>query len=325
MKGSAKYLSILMLALLCNTLSFATDTTHVAAQFKSGKLSLYGKLLLPVKNERVPVVILLVGSGANSSYRTNYKEWGQENLEDLLLPEGIAVFYFDKRGIGSSEGSWFKADFNDRTADAKAAIDFLKQHPAIDSSRIGVVGHSQGGWIAQLVASRYPYDVAFAVSLAGPTFGVRKQLLNDHMGNLMCKQYDPIEALQTAERKTNNILLFTSVFPLKENWKQLRRIRKFEPAADIRNIQVPFLFLFAENDKLVNPEWSEQALSEIFPDGIPPHIQHQTIPEADHSFRKLPFCYDDSLEDIPYSEVYQQAFKDWVVNAIQVGTQVAEE
>jgi pimeloyl-ACP methyl ester carboxylesterase len=325
MKGCIKYLLLLVLPVLCNTPGFATDTTHVAAQFTSGKLNLHGKLLLPVKEEKVPVVIFLVGSGGNSSYRTNYKEWGQENLEDLLLPEGIAVFYFDKRGIGLSEGSWYKADFNDRAADAKAAIDYLKQHPAIDSSRIGVVGHSQGGWIAQLVASRYPNDVAFAVSLAGPTFGVRKQLLNDHMGDLMCKQYDPIEALQTAERKTNNTLLLTSIFPIKENWKQLKHIKNFEPAADIRNIQSPFLFLFAENDKLVNPEWSEQELTAIFPNGIPPHIQHQTIPEANHSFRKLPFCYDDSLEDIPYSEVYKQVFKEWVVNTVQVVAQIAEE
>ncbi|AHM61027.1 alpha/beta fold family hydrolase [Flammeovirgaceae bacterium 311] len=325
MKSGIKYLTLLAIAMVWHTHTFATDTTQVAAQFTSGKLNLHGKLVLPAAAEKVPVVVFLVGPGGNASHRTNYKEWGEENLEALLLPEGIAVFYFDKRGVGASEGSWYKADFNDRAADAKAAIDYLKQHSAIDSSRIGVVGHSQGGWIAQLVTSRYPNDVAFGVSLAGPTFGVKTQLLNSFMGDLMCKQYDPIEAQQTAERKTKNTLMFTSMFPIKENWKQLKRIKNFEPAADIRNIQTPFLFLFAENDKMLNSEWGEQYLQEIFPEGIPAHIQQQTIREANHNFRRLPFCYDESLEDIPYSAEYQRTFKQWVVNALQEKVQMAEE
>lgn len=316
MEGRTKYLLFLLTALILSAKTYATDTTQVAVQFKSGDYTLHGKLVLPKKDQKVPAVVFLTGPGATSSYRTDYKAWAEENLEGLLLPEGIAILYFDKRGVSPSEGEWFKASFDDRAADAKAAIDFLKKHAAIDSTQIGVIGHSHGGWIAQLVVNRYPKDAAFGISLAGAPFGVKKQLINDYKSELLCKQIDPAEAQKMAERKANNTLKLCAV-STKEDMKQLKLIRDFDPAADIQNIKNPFLFLFAENDDLVNPEWSVKDLKAIFPGGVPTHITYNIIPEANHSFRRIPMCYDEVWEDIPYSEEYQQTFKTWVINTLQ--------
>lgn len=310
-------LLVLVLAMLSITSGYATDTTQVAVQFKSGKYTLHGNLILPKSEHKVPVVVFLVGSGGNSSHRTTYKEWRQENLEQLLLPEGVGILYFDKRGVGASEGKWHKTDFYERAADAKAAIDFLKQHSSVDSTQIGVVGHSQGGWIAQLVASRYASDIAFAVSLAGPPFGVHKQLVNDYISELLCKQIDPAEARAKAEKQAKRAFRFTGLFPIKQDWKQLKLIKTFEPAADIQSIQAPFLFLFGENDALVNPEWSEKELKALFPEGMPSHISYRIVPEANHSFRRAPLCHDESWEDMPYSGEYQQLVTAWIVNRLK--------
>ncbi len=67
-----------------------------------------------------------------------------------LLEQGYAVLYCNKRGLGESTGNWKKNSFQGRADDAYAAVSYLKSLPFIDGNRIGISGHSQGGWIAFL-------------------------------------------------------------------------------------------------------------------------------------------------------------------------------
>ena len=87
-------------------------------------------------------------------------------LADALNRRGIAVLRYDKRGVGDSNGDFAAATSTDFASDVDAAIAFLNSRPEVNKKRIGLIGHSEGGAIAPLVAVRNP-AVAFSVLLAG--------------------------------------------------------------------------------------------------------------------------------------------------------------
>lgn len=88
-------------------------------------------------------------------------------LADALTRKGILVLRYDKRGVGASTGNYGDATTTDFASDAQAAVDWLAGQPAVDHRHIGVIGHSEGGVIAPMVAVA-DKRVAFVVMLAGP-------------------------------------------------------------------------------------------------------------------------------------------------------------
>ena len=115
--------------------------------FSSGELTLRGLLVLPEETDGpVPTQVAVHGSGREQAvygYRLPY----------LAAAHGMAGFVFDKRGTGESEGS-YSQNFPDLARDVKAAVDFLRAQPEVDPTRIGLVGFSQGGWIAPMAAAQ---------------------------------------------------------------------------------------------------------------------------------------------------------------------------
>ena len=87
-------------------------------------------------------------------------------LADHLSRNGIAVLRYDKRGVGKSEGGYFTATTQDFTDDVKAALNYLKNRKEIDSSNIGLIGHSEGGIIAPMVAIE-SNEISFMILMAG--------------------------------------------------------------------------------------------------------------------------------------------------------------
>jgi len=87
-------------------------------------------------------------------------------LADYLTRHGIAVLRYDKRGVGQSKGVYKTATSADFAADASAAVDSLLARSDIDHRRIGLIGHSEGGILAPMVAAERK-DIAFVVLLAG--------------------------------------------------------------------------------------------------------------------------------------------------------------
>jgi len=110
---------------------------------------------------RLPAAVVIHGSG--DSDRDNV--WAF-TIAQWLARAGIVTLFPDKRGAGASGGDWHTASFADLAEDALAAVAVLRQRPEVDSARIGLVGLSQGGWIAPLAASRRR-DVAFVVDVSG--------------------------------------------------------------------------------------------------------------------------------------------------------------
>ena len=277
--------------------------------------TLHGNLITPSQNvsAKTPIIIFLVGS-AHSAFDKNYEGFLKENFEKIFLANGIGLCYFNKPGIGLSKGKWYKQSFQDRADDTKSCINFLKGLSSIDSNKIGVIGHSQGGWIAQMVAAQFCKDIKFGVSLSGPSYSVKSQLISDFTSSLTCNGVEKSKALHRAKRKTNVVFALASILPINENLKQLKRIRKYNPDNSIRNISIPFLFMFGENDKLVYYDWCLDSLNNIFNQNIPSNIQVKVIKGVNHSFEVEPFCSDTKRKDLKYSKEFQ----DILVNFVEI-------
>ncbi len=133
----------------------------------AAKVRLAGTLTVPTGAGPFPAVLLIAGSGDLDRDETINDHKVFLVLADHLTRQGIAVLRVDKRGVGKSTGDYGAATTADFASDAEAGVAFLKSRPDINRRKIGLAGHSEGGLIAPLVASRDP-SVAFVVLLAAP-------------------------------------------------------------------------------------------------------------------------------------------------------------
>ena len=135
-----------------------------------GGHTLAGTLTLPKSimpgKKKYPAVILITGSGAQDRNEALLGHKPFLVLSDYLTRQGIAVLRYDDRGTGQSTGVFEGATSYDFSYDAEAAFTFLRQHPEINPDQIGFAGHSEGGYIAPMIAARNK-DVAFIALLAG--------------------------------------------------------------------------------------------------------------------------------------------------------------
>lgn len=130
-------------------------------------VKLAGSLTVPKGDGPFPCVIMITGSGPQDR---NEELLGHKPflvIADHLTRQGIAVLRFDDRGVAKSKGNFATANSADFATDVIAGLEFLKTRKEIDPKKIGLMGHSEGGLIAPMVAAARS-DVAFIVMLAGP-------------------------------------------------------------------------------------------------------------------------------------------------------------
>ena len=157
--------------------------------FKNGEVTLAGTLDLPAGEGPFPAMVTIHGSPPltrNDRYNLY--------ISDFFLQHGFAVLRYDKRGAGDSTGTYpdvgdlyddgdaslfaedSTAKFDDLADDAIAAVEYLKTLDYIDPNMIGLIGFSQGGWIAPHAASKSP-SVAFSVALSGTTATIGRKCI----------------------------------------------------------------------------------------------------------------------------------------------------
>ncbi|MFT5751325.1 MAG: fermentation-respiration switch protein FrsA (DUF1100 family) [Flavobacteriales bacterium] len=131
---------------------------------------LAGTLTLPKSlmrgKTKYPAVILITGSGAQDR---NEELLGHKPflvLADYLTRRGIAVLRYDDRGTADSKGAFEGATSLDFSYDAEAAMEYLRTRTDINPNKIGFAGHSEGGFIAPMIAARNK-QVGFIALLAG--------------------------------------------------------------------------------------------------------------------------------------------------------------
>jgi pimeloyl-ACP methyl ester carboxylesterase len=120
-------------------------------------------------------VVLVSGSGPQDRNEELMDHKPFLVLSDYLTRQGIGVLRYDDRGVGKSTGDFGAATSADFATDALAAVNYLKTRPEVNSKFIGIAGHSEGGFIAPMVAAQSK-DVGFIVMLAGPGV-IGKELL----------------------------------------------------------------------------------------------------------------------------------------------------
>lgn len=129
-------------------------------------VTLAGTLTLPRSAKPAPAVLLIAGSGPIDRDETVFGHKPFLVLADHLARQGFVVLRVDKRGVGQSTGNYSIATTEDFAADVLAGIEYLKTRKEVDAEKIGLIGHSEGGLIAPMVAVNSE-DVAFIVLMAG--------------------------------------------------------------------------------------------------------------------------------------------------------------
>ncbi|MFN3228741.1 MAG: alpha/beta hydrolase family protein [Asticcacaulis sp.] len=130
-------------------------------------VSLAGVFSAPKGKGPFPAVLLVSGSGPHTRDETVADHKIFLVLRDHLTRQGFAVLSYDKRGVGESKGVYDSATSYDFASDAVAALAALKQQPEVNPRKLGLIGHSEGGLIGPVVASRIQ-DLAYMVLMAGP-------------------------------------------------------------------------------------------------------------------------------------------------------------
>ncbi len=205
---------------------------------------------------KVPVVITISGSGPQDrdsriSIVPNYAPF--RDIADTLGRRGIAVLRFDDRGVGASGGasSRAKATSADFADDVSAVVAYLRTRPDIDRTRIALAGHSEGGFIAPMVAANDPTVRAIAL-LAGPAYAGRR-VLEFQNENAIKAATQLTEAQRDSIRRT--VPHGLDSLAAANSWMGF--FMRTEPAAALRRVKQPTLVLQGDTDQQVTPEQAD--------------------------------------------------------------------
>jgi len=212
-------------------------------EFHNGDLKLAGLIFTPESEGPFPVAVIIHESGP--SRRNN--QW-YLSVTRHLQDSGIVVLLPDKRGCEKSEGNWVGANFDDLAGDTLAAVDFARNRGDFDSSKIGLIGMSQGGWIAPVAAAEDD-DISFVVSMSGSTVTTDQQLLHEEIHNI--SEYTwPFVARLLAPMTTKKI----------QRMDHFQPMSGFDPIPYWKRVNAPKFFAFGENDSNVSVQDSVEVL-----------------------------------------------------------------
>lgn len=282
------------------------------------EVDLSATLTIPTANKPSPAVILIPGSGPVDR---NQEVVGHKPflvLADHLTKEGIAVLRFDKRGAGDSEGDYYGATYEDYAQDILSCLNYLKNREDIDPHQIGLIGHSEGGLIAPLAASKSE-DIAFLVLLGAPAVNGETTIIEQAQALFEAEYSDKsvIELCSKLQKNMIEILLnFDSTeappklnaliddhiknFPVEDhellkiqmsqtfdevNKNRHRTLLGYDPREALEQIRVPLLALYGELDKMVSPSVNIPSLETILENNNLNHYEVVTLPKHNHLFQ----------------------------------------
>ena len=281
------------------------------------KISLAGTLTLPRGPGPFPAVILLSGSGPHDRDESLVGHRPFLVLADHLTRKGIAVLRFDKRGIGKSTGDYASATTEDFAGDAEAALAYLNTRKEIDPKKIGLLGHSEGGLIAPMVAT-HSQTIAWIVLLAGPGLKGEDVLLlqselilraagvnegevartlafNKQTYALVRQEKDPA----ALEAKLNELVQSTSTgaaLPPAAVQAQVRMLVSpwfryyldYDPLPALQKTMCPVLALNGEKDLQVSSKENLARIQKALHDGGNHDFQTTELPGLNHLFQHGP-------------------------------------
>ncbi|MDH4403511.1 MAG: alpha/beta fold hydrolase [Flavobacterium sp.] len=330
-------------------------TEEVVFENKSANINLAGTLSIPTKEGVFPAVILISGSGAQNRDEELLGHKPFLVIADYLTKNGIAVLRFDDRGTAMSKGNYATATTLDFATDVEAAVLYLQTRNEIDQKKIGLIGHSEGGMIAPIVASKSK-RVSFIVLLAGTGIpgdellllqqeligkasGISEndltkiKLSNSEIFNIVNKATNPDQMRKDITDQINKSIksdpeskipegisesdfIDMQVSQLLSPWMQF--FIKYNPALALEKVKCPVLALNGDKDMQVPSKVNLDAINNALVKGGNKKVTIKELPNLNHLFQE---CKTGAPQE--YSEI-EQTFSPLalteIVNWIQIQT-----
>ncbi|HLJ92134.1 MAG TPA: alpha/beta fold hydrolase [Gemmataceae bacterium] len=298
------------------------DEVEARYENKKAGIRLAGTLTVPRSGGPFPAVLLISGSGPQDRDETIFGHKPFLVLADYLTRRGIAVLRVDDRGMGGSTGNTMESTSEDSAEDVLAGVNWLKGRKEIDTSKIGLLGHSEGGIIAPLVASR-SHDIAFIVLLAGSGLPGEEILylqaaallkatgadaeeiatakaMQKHIFSLLRQEKDKAAAETKIRAAMNDYLAKLGndekkkqleSLPLMESQIHMvvspwfRYFLDYDPRQALRKVPCPVLALNGEKDLQVDAKANLKAIEAALKEGGNKDVTIQELPNVNHLFQ----------------------------------------
>jgi len=269
---------------------YAYNSEDITFENNKEAVTLAGTFTFPKKKGIFPGVVLISGSGPQNRDEELLGHKPFLVLADYLTKNGIAVLRFDDRGTAQSKGNFSLATTENFATDVEAAINYLKNRKEVNKSKIGLIGHSEGGIIAPMIASKSK-DLNFIVLLAGSGMRGAELLLlqqqlvkkasginDEDLAESQAFYKGLFEIITDVKNETemrtafdNYLKLATQKMPESEKGgmsntdfirmmdKQLlspwmQYFLKYDPVPALEKVTIPVLALIGENDLQVPPK-----------------------------------------------------------------------
>ena len=283
---------------------------------------LAGTLTYPKDGNNFPAVVLISGSGGQNRDEELLGHKPFLVIADYLTRNGIAVLRFDDRGIAQSTGDHSIATSQDFAKDVLAAVDYLKSRDEINHSKIGLIGHSEGGLIAPMVANQ-SNDIAFIILMAGPgisgdsilylqgaliqraegtsedeiqksmqlqrkLFLVVKnteddELLKQKIEKIFRSEYSKISEEEKNSLGDPEVYMNAQLKTLTSPW--FKYFLKYDPFPTLEKVKCPVLAINGENDLQVPPKENLSAIEEALKKGGNTKYEIKMLPGLNHLFQ----------------------------------------
>jgi len=309
---------------------FAPTTIKITTEsvvFSNAGATLRGTLYLPANARKVPAVVVLHGASEPLADTPLYR-----HLREGLPAIGIAVLLFDRRGSGASTGS-IKVGYETFAQDGIAGARLLRQMPAIDSSRVGYWGISQGGWLAAYAAALDP-AAAFVVAVSAPLVTAEAQMefaMSNQLQLLGYGEADVIDML--AARKAldgyfngsnSRAAAVAAIAKIeKKPWFDLMYLPASEavpesptasawlgqmdkdPIAAVAHLKAPTLFVLGAEDPWIPVALTVEHLRALAQSN--PRVAYVVVPDANHLMMTPPSRKSETMSDADPKAVLVEA------------------
>ena len=276
-------------------------------EIRNGEVVLAAVLISPDSERPHPGLVIIPGGGPQK--RDLVQSWWRAY-------HGFSVLTYDKRGTGSSTGEYKQAAILDLADDAAAAVNALSASPNVDKGRIGIIGHSEAGFVAPIVTSRSS-QIAFAIVLSPSTAPMPQQILHEVETSMRCEgsSGEEIAKAKALRNSLNESVLENGSWPqlrrdieaaeqekwfrsarVSPEWKEHsavmlerdRRYLDFDPTKFWRRVKTPVLAVFGEVDTQVSTgEESQRILRNALEEAQNRDYAIRFFPKANHIFLEV--------------------------------------
>ena len=271
---------------------------------------LAGTLTIPEGEGPFPAMVLVSGSGQQNRDEELMNHRPFWVIADYCARHGVAVLRYDDRGVGGSDGEVKNATSMDFSYDAEAAFDYLRNRKEINATKVGILGHSEGGVINFMVAARRP-EVAFLVSLAGPSVNgiealkeqqaaiLRASGMSEEMvqfnGNANAQMFDIIETSNSREEADSLLrqlvkgwgyseeLTEQTVGQMASPW--MYYFLRYDPTDAIVKTNCPALLLNGSKDLQVIASQNLPGYEKIIAEHGKTNLTLRELPDLNHLFQ----------------------------------------